>query len=97
MNKHKNKYYALRRIERKYEYLIGSLLDNYKDKTMGEFWGALDNLKSQMKEEMRIAGVLDEDNGHNMDTQNACCNERQVAVPVSHRGYRLFKDTDSGA
>lgn len=40
------------RLERKYNKLVADVLEKYKDKTMGELWEALDNLKAQMKEEL---------------------------------------------
>ena len=46
-----------RRIERKYEKKIGELIEQYKDKTMGELWSKFDELKLQMKQEFDKAGI----------------------------------------
>lgn len=51
-----------RRIERKYEKKIGELIEEYKDKTMGELWVRFDELKIQMKQEFDKAGISLEDN-----------------------------------
>lgn len=51
-----------RRIERKYEKKIGQLIEEYKDKTMGELWTRFDELKIQMKQEFDKAGINLEDN-----------------------------------
>ncbi len=51
-----------RRIERKYENKIGQLIEDYKDKTMGELWAKFDELKIQMKQEFDKAGINLEDN-----------------------------------
>lgn len=51
-----------RRIERKYENKIGQLIEEYKDKTMGELWAKFDELKIQMKQEFDKAGINLEDN-----------------------------------
>ncbi len=51
-----------RRIERKYEKRIGELIEEYKDKTMGELWPKFDELKLQMKKEFDKAGINLEDN-----------------------------------
>lgn len=40
------------RIEKKYSKLIGNVLKEYKDKTMGELWIVLDDLKAKMKDEL---------------------------------------------
>lgn len=50
-----------RRIERKYNNLIGQALIDYKDKTMGELWEHLDKLKADMEQEFIDAGVISED------------------------------------
>jgi hypothetical protein len=50
-----------RRIERKYNNLIEQALMDYKDKTMGELWDYLDNLKLSMKEELIKVGIISED------------------------------------
>lgn len=50
-----------RRIERKYNNLIGQALIDYKDKTMGELWEYLDKLKADMEQEFIDAGVISED------------------------------------
>ena len=50
-----------RRIERKYNNLIEQALIDYKDKTMGELWDYLDNLKLSMKEELIKVGIISED------------------------------------
>ena len=49
-----------RRIERKYNNLIGQALIDYKDKTMGELWEYLDKLKADMEQEFIDAGVISE-------------------------------------
>ncbi len=51
-----------RRIERKYENKIGQIIEDYKDKTMGELWAKFDELKIQMKQEFDKAGINLEDN-----------------------------------
>ena len=51
-----------RRIEKKYEKKIGQLIEEYKDKTMGELWAKFDELKLQMKQEFDKAGINLEDN-----------------------------------
>ena len=51
-----------RKIERKYEKRIGQLIEEYKDKTMGELWTKFDELKLQMKREFDKAGINLEDN-----------------------------------
>ena len=51
-----------RRIERKYEKKIGQLIEEYKDKTMGELWSKFDELKLQMKHEFDKAGINLENN-----------------------------------
>lgn len=43
-------------IEQRYEKLIGLKIEQYKDKTMGELWTALDVLKRQMKEDLQRNG-----------------------------------------
>lgn len=43
-------------IEQRYEKLIGLKLEQYKDKTMGELWVALDVIKKQMKEDLQRNG-----------------------------------------
>jgi hypothetical protein len=42
----------LKAIEKKYDKLIGDMLEEYSDKTMEELWGALDRLKEQMGQEI---------------------------------------------
>jgi hypothetical protein len=49
-----------RRIELKYNNLIGQALIDYKDKTMGELWEYLDKLKADMEQEFIDAGVISE-------------------------------------
>lgn len=39
------------RIERKYQKKIDKLMTEYQNKTMGELWVALDNLKEEMRKE----------------------------------------------
>lgn len=51
-----------RRIERKYEKKIGELIEQYKDKPMGELWSKFDELKLQMKQEFDKAGINLENN-----------------------------------
>ena len=51
-----------RRIERKYENKIGQIIEDYKDKTIGELWAKFDELKIQMKQEFDKAGINLEDN-----------------------------------
>ena len=46
-----------RHIEKKYEKLIGKLLKEMKDKTMGELWSEMDKLKAQMADEFERAGI----------------------------------------
>lgn len=48
----------LRRIQKKYDKLIGKLLKEMKDNTMGELWAELDKLKQQMAEEFERAGIV---------------------------------------
>lgn len=50
-----------RRIERKYNNLIGQALIDYNDRSMGELFEYLDILKAQMQEELIKAGVISED------------------------------------
>lgn len=42
----------LKIIEKKYDKLIAEVLEKYRDKTMEELWGALDELKQQMGQEI---------------------------------------------
>lgn len=49
------------KIEKKYDVIIGEVLKRNQNKTMGELWGELDQVKEQMGKE------IDEINGHNMD------------------------------
>lgn len=51
----------LKKIEEKYEKIIGEVIERNKDKTMGELWGELDQVKEQMGKE------IDEINRYNMD------------------------------
>lgn len=51
-----------RKIERKYSKLIDKLIEEYKDKTMGELWAKFEELKIQMKNDFDKAGVILEDN-----------------------------------
>lgn len=51
----------LKKIEQKYEKIIGEVIERNKDKTMGELWGELDQVKEQMGKE------IDEINRYNMD------------------------------
>lgn len=51
----------LAKIEEKYDKIIGEVLERNKNKTMGELWGELDQVKEQMGKE------IDEINRHNMD------------------------------
>lgn len=51
----------LAKIEKKYDVIIGEVLKRNQNKTMGELWGELDQVKEQMGKE------IDEVNGHNMD------------------------------
>lgn len=46
-----------RRIERKYEKLIGKTLKEMKDATMSELWAKLDEIKLQMAEEFKTKNV----------------------------------------
>lgn len=46
-----------RRIERKYEKLIGNLVEEYKDRSMGELWEKFEEVKLQMKQEFDKAGI----------------------------------------
>lgn len=46
-----------RRIERKYEKLIGDLVEEYKDRSMGELWAKFEEVKLQMKQEFDKAGI----------------------------------------
>ncbi len=50
-----------RRIERKYNNLIGQALIDYADKSMGELWEYLDKLKEEMRQEFIKAGLVSED------------------------------------
>lgn len=50
-----------RKIERKYSKLIGKLIEEYKDKTMGELWAKFEELKIQMKNDFDKAGIILED------------------------------------
>lgn len=50
-----------RRIERKYDRLIGQALIDYNDKSIGELFDYLDILKAQMQQELIKAGVISED------------------------------------
>lgn len=50
-----------RRIERKYNNLIGQALIDYANKSMGELWEYLDKLKADMEQEFIDAGVISED------------------------------------
>lgn len=49
------------KIEKKYDVIIGEVLKRNQNKTMGELWGELDQVKEQMGKE------IDEVNRHNMD------------------------------
>lgn len=51
-----------RKIEKKYSTLISKLLEDYKDKTMGELWAKFEELKIQMKNDFDKAGIILEDN-----------------------------------
>ena len=51
----------LAKIEKKYDVIIGEVLKRNQNKTMGELWGELDQVKEQMGKE------IDEVNRHNMD------------------------------
>lgn len=51
----------LKKIEQKYDKIIGEVIERNKDKTMGELWGELDQVKEQMGKE------IDEINRYNMD------------------------------
>lgn len=51
-----------RKIERKYSKLIDKLIEEYKDKTMGELWAKFEELKIQMKNDFDKAGIILEDN-----------------------------------
>lgn len=96
MKRHINKRAVLRRIEKKYGYLIDKLLNEYADKTMGEFLPALDKLKTEMENEMRSCGVLDEGNGHNMDAKNGSGDAGQGAVHIFDGRDRVFENSASG-
>lgn len=50
-----------RRIEKKYERLVGQALEDYADKSMGEFWEYCEQLKQEMKKELIRVGVISED------------------------------------
>ena len=50
-----------RRIERKYNRLIGQALIDYNDRSMGELFEYLDILKAEMEQELIKAGVFSED------------------------------------
>lgn len=50
-----------RRIERKYNRLIGQALIDYNDRTMGELFEYLDMLKAEMEQELIKAGAISED------------------------------------
>jgi hypothetical protein len=50
-----------RRIERKYNKLIGQALIDYNDRTMGELFEYLDMLKAEMEQELIKAGAISED------------------------------------
>lgn len=65
-----------RRIEKKYEKLIGQKLKQMKDNTMGEFWAELDKLKQQMAEEFEKAGVKLEHSTSDLDSEDASGNGR---------------------
>ena len=47
----------LAQIEAKYDAKVKRVLRKYKDKTMGELWKKLDELKAQMKVELEQAGL----------------------------------------
>lgn len=49
--------YHLKRIEKKYDVIIGETIELYKDKTMGELWAALDIIKDKMRKELKEAGI----------------------------------------
>ena len=51
-----------KKIERKYSKQINKLLEEYKDKTMGELWARFEELKIQMKQDFDKAGIILEDN-----------------------------------
>lgn len=51
-----------RKIEKKYEKIIGEIIEEYKDRTMGELWSKFEELKQQMKQEFDKAGINLEDN-----------------------------------
>ena len=46
-----------RRIEKKYEKLIGKTIKAMKDKTMGELWAEFDKLKEQMAKEFEMCNI----------------------------------------
>ena len=46
-----------RRIEKKYEKLIGKKIKEMKDKTMGELWEEFDKLKEQMAREFEMCNI----------------------------------------
>lgn len=50
-----------RRIEKKYEKIVNQALEDYKDRSIGEFWEYCDKLKEQMKQELIRVGVISED------------------------------------
>lgn len=51
-----------RKIEKKYEKIIGEIIEEYKDRTIGELWSKFEELKQQMKQEFDKAGINLEDN-----------------------------------
>lgn len=40
------------RIEKKYEKIIAQVIEEYKNKSMEEFWAKLDEIKAQMGKEL---------------------------------------------
>lgn len=47
-------------IEKKYNKIVGKLLEDYKDREMAEFWAECDKIKEEMRKEI-------ESIGYNMD------------------------------
>lgn len=50
---------TLTTIENKYSRLVEKLFKRYADRTMGELWKKLDELKAKMKKELEEIGIAE--------------------------------------